>query len=60
MRNWMDLNGDGEIDSVERMFAAELLCTSREERIAFFGDAGDFDDADADDLDFMDNDSDED
>lgn len=42
------------------MFAAELLCTSREERIAFFGDAGDFDDADADDLDCMDNDSDED
>ena len=35
MRNWMDLNGDGEIDSVERMFAAELLCTSREEHIAF-------------------------
>lgn len=59
MRNWMDLNGDGEIDSVERMLAAELLCTSREEHIAFLGDAGDFDDA-ADDLDFMNNDSDED
>lgn len=29
MRNWMDLNGDGEIDSVERMFAAELLRTSK-------------------------------
>lgn len=53
-------NDDGEIDNAERMFAAELLCTSREERIAFFGDAGDFDDADADDLDCMDNDSDED
>lgn len=60
MRNWMDLNGDGEIDSAERMFAAELLCTSREEHIAFFGDACGFDDVDADDLDFMDNDSDED
>lgn len=46
--------------NAERMFAAELLCTSREEHIAFFGDAGDFDDADADDLDFMHNDSDED
>ena len=52
MRNWMDLNDDGQIDNAERMFAAELLCTSREEHIAFFGDAGDFDDADADDLDF--------
>ena len=23
MRNWMDLNGDGEIDSSEMMFAGE-------------------------------------
>lgn len=34
MRNWMDLNGDGEIDSSEMMFAGEMLCTSREEHEA--------------------------
>ena len=42
MRNWMDLNGDGEIDSTEMMYAEEMLCTSREEHEALFGDAGDF------------------
>lgn len=36
MRNWMDLNGDGEIDSSEMMFAGEMLCTSREEHEALF------------------------
>ena len=44
MRNWMDLNGDGEIDSSEMMFAGEMLCTSREEHEALFGDVGDFKD----------------
>ena len=44
MRDWMDLNGDGEIDGTEMMFAEEMLCTSREEHEALFGDAGDFDD----------------
>lgn len=44
MRNWMDLNGDGEIDSSEMMFAGEMLCTSREEHEALFGDVGDFED----------------
>ena len=29
MRDWMDLNGDGEIDSIEMVFAEEMLCTSR-------------------------------
>ena len=43
MRNWMDLNGDGKIDSAEMMFAEEMLCTSREEHEALFGNAGDFD-----------------
>ena len=42
MRDWMDLNDDGEIDSIEMMFAEEMLCTSREEHEALFGDAGDF------------------
>ena len=51
MRNWMDLNGDGEIDSTEMMYAEEMLCTSREEHEALFGDAGDFEDDSEDDFD---------
>ena len=50
MRDWMDLNGDGEIDGSEMMFAEEMLCTSREEHEALFGDAGDFEDDPKDDL----------
>ena len=50
MREWMDLNDDGEINAFEQMIKDEKLCTSREENIALFGDAGDFDDdEDADD-----------
>lgn len=49
MRNWMDFNGDGEIDGAEMMFAEEMLCTSREEHEALFGNAGDFEDDDMDD-----------
>ena len=70
MRNWMDLNGDGEIDGTEMMFAEEMLCTSREEHEALFGNAGDFEDdtkedfeidamaagLDAGELEFMDSD----
>ena len=44
MKNWMDLNDDGKIDGTEMMFAEEMLCTSREEHEALFGDAGDFGD----------------
>ena len=51
MRDWMDLNGDGEIDSIEMMFAEEMLCTSWEEHEALFGDAGDFEDDSEDDFD---------
>ena len=51
MREWMDLNDDGEIDAFEQMVKDEMLCTSREEHIALFGDAGDFDD-DSDEDDF--------
>ena len=51
MRDWMDLNGDGEIDSIGMMFAEEMLCTSREEHEALFGDAGDFEDDSEDDFD---------
>lgn len=70
MRDWMDLNGDGEIDGTEMMFAEEMLCTSREEHEALFGNAGDFEDdtkedfeidamavgLDAGELEFMDSD----
>lgn len=42
MRDWMDFNRDGEVDSTERFFADEMLCGSREEHEALFGDAGDF------------------
>ena len=38
MRDWMDFDGDGEVDSCERMFAEEMLCTSKEEHEALFGD----------------------
>lgn len=51
MRDWMDLNDDGEIDSIEMMFAEEMLCTSREEHEALFVDAGDFEDDSEDDFD---------
>lgn len=42
MRDWMDFNRDGEVDSTERFFADEMLCGSREEHEVLFGDAGDF------------------
>ena len=44
MKNWMDLNGNGKIGGSEMMFAEEMLCTSREEHEALFGDGGDFED----------------
>lgn len=42
MKDWMDFNGDGEVDGTERFLADEMLCSSREEHIALFGGAGDF------------------
>lgn len=42
MKDWMDFNGDGEVDSNERFLADEMLCSSREEHEALFGYAGDF------------------
>lgn len=44
MHDWMDFNRDGEVDWAEKVLAAEMLCTSREEHNALFGDDGDFDD----------------
>jgi hypothetical protein len=40
--DWRDFNDDGEIDGAELMFGEEMLCASREEHEALFGDAGDF------------------
>lgn len=42
--DWMDFNRDGEVDVAERFFGEEMLCASKEEHEALFGDAGDFDD----------------
>ena len=42
MHDWMDFNRDGEVDWSEKVLAAEMLCTSREEHNALFGDDGDF------------------
>jgi hypothetical protein len=49
--DWMDLNRDGKIDGAEFMFGEEMLCTSKEEHKALFGDSGDWDDDSDDDLD---------
>ena len=42
--DWMDFNRDGEVDATEMYLAEEMLCTSKEEHEALFGDAGDFED----------------
>lgn len=46
---WMDFNRDGEVDATESFFAAKMLCGSKEEHEALFGDAGDFESDDLDD-----------
>ena len=58
----LSLTGDGKIDATERFLWDELMCTSKEEHEALFGDAGDFDedDDDEDDIDFEDCDMDDD
>ena len=40
--DWRDFNGDGRVDAAEEIIADEMLCTSREEHIALFGDAGEW------------------
>ena len=42
--DWLDFDGNGEVDGVEIYLAEEMLCTSKEEHEALFGDAGDFED----------------
>ena len=49
--DWMDFNNDGEVDAAEEFFGEEMLCVSKEEHEALFGDAGDFDDDSSDDFD---------
>ena len=49
--DWMDFNHDGEVDTTEAFFAEEMLCASKAEHEALFGDAGDFASDDTDDLD---------
>ena len=48
-RDLFDFNRDGKVDAVERFLGAELLCGSREEHEALFGDAGDFEEDSCDD-----------
>ena len=50
--DWMDFNRDGEVDEMEEILGMELLCSSREEHEALFGDAGDFEDEEMDDDEF--------
>ena len=47
----MDFNKDGEVDAAEEFMGMEMLCSSREEHEALFGDAGDFDDDSSEDFD---------
>lgn len=49
--DWMDFNHDGKVDAIEQYMGMELLCGSKEEHEALFGDAGDFDDEDEEDED---------
>ena len=47
--DWMDFNRDGKVDAAEGYLGLEMLCSSREEHEAVFGDAGDFSDDEVDD-----------
>lgn len=49
--DWLDFDGNGEVDGEEIYLAEEMLCTDREEHEAVFGDAGDFELDDAEDCD---------
>lgn len=45
---WKDFNGDWKNDATERFLWDELMCTSKEEHEALFGEPGDFDEDDDD------------
>ena len=55
----MDFNHDGTVDAMEQYMGMELLCGSKEEHEALFGDAGDFDDEEDENFDSDDFDSDD-
>lgn len=42
MGEWMDFNRDGKVDGYEQMMGEEMLCSSKEEHEALFGDTGDY------------------
>ena len=42
MSEWMDFNRDGKVDGYEQMMGEEMLCGSKEEHEALFGDTGDY------------------
>ena len=44
---WMDVDRDGNVDAAEASLGMEMLCSSREEHEALFGDAGNFDEDEA-------------
>ena len=46
--DWMDMNGDGEVDEMERYLADDVTCSSREEHMAIFGEAVDYPDDEED------------
>ena len=46
--DWMDMNGDGKVDGMERYLADEMTCGSREEHMALFGEAVDYPDDEED------------
>ena len=48
---WMDFDRDGHVDAAEASLGMEMLGRSREEHEALFGDAGNFDEDEAEDFD---------
>lgn len=49
--DWIDFNREGKVDAAEEYLGLEMLCSSREEHEALFGDAGNSFDDEADDFD---------
>lgn len=47
--DWMDFDRNGDVDALERFFGEEMLCGSKEEHEALFGDSGNFAEDDTDD-----------
>jgi hypothetical protein len=57
-KDFRDLNGDGIVDAAEMMYGEEMLCASREEHRALFGNDGDFGNDDDEDEEFDNDDED--